>query len=214
MSKTFWAIIAVIIIIFGGIIAFNKSGEETTDPNIQPTNHVVGAGTTGVTLIEYGDFECSACGSYYPLIEQVKAKYGDQITFQFRHLPLLQLHPNAMVAARSAEAAHNQGKFWEMYNLMFQNQLAWGNQGIDAKPIFEQYAAQLNLDVARFRADVASSATNATVNADVREFEKLGVSKSTPTFVLDGQVVKASSLEEFSKLIDDAIAAKSSSAQE
>lgn len=207
MSKTFWAIIAIIILVFAGIVVFNKKDNPATNTNAEPTNHVVGAGTTGVTLVEYGDFQCPYCSTFYPLIEQVKAKYGDQITFQFRHLPLMQIHPNALAAARAAEAASNQGKFWEMYDLLFQNQSAW-SQNSDAKPVFEQYAAQLGLNMPQFRDDAASAATNDTIQADIEEFKKTKEPMSTPTFFLDGKKISATSLEEFSQLIDEAIAAK------
>lgn len=207
MSKTFWAIIAIIVIIFGGIVVLNKKDDTTSTANVQPTNHVTGENTTGVTLVEYGDFECPACGRYYPLVEQVKEKYKDKIAFQFRHLPLVQIHKNALAAARAAEAAANQGKFWDMYNLLFQNQSAWA-QSSDAKPVFEQYATQLGLNMQKFREDMASSETNARINADINEFKKTKESMSTPTFFLDGKKITAGTLEDFSKLIDDAIAAK------
>lgn len=213
MSKTFWAIIAVIVVIFGGIIVFNKDGDSSSNTNAQPTNHVTGANSAGVTLVEYGDFECPACGRFYPVVEQVKEKYKDQIAFQFSHLPLIQVHPNAFAAARAAEAASKQGKFWEMYNLLFQNQSAW-TQNSDAKPVFEQYAAQLQLNVEQFRADAASSETNAVINADIAEFKKTKEPMSTPTFFLDGKKIQAGTLEEFSKLIDEAIAKKASDSTE
>ncbi|MBX6334970.1 thioredoxin domain-containing protein, partial [Candidatus Saccharibacteria bacterium] len=180
--------------------------------NVQPTNHITGENTTGVTLVEYGDFECPACGSFYPLIEQVKEKYKDKIAFQFRHLPLVQIHKNALAAARAAEAAANQGKFWEMYHLLFQNQRAWA-QSSDAKPTFIEYAAQLQLDMQKFREDMDSSETNARVNADIAEFKKTKETMSTPTFFLDGKKITAGTLEEFSKLIDEAIAAKQGASQ-
>jgi len=207
MSKMFWAIIAIIVVIFGGIIVFNKGGDDAANANAKPTSHLIGGNTAGVTLVEYGDFECPACGQFYPLVEQVKEKYKDRIAFQFRNLPLIQVHPNAFAAARAAEAASNQDKFWEMYNLLYQNQSAWGKNN-DAKPVFEQYAAQLQLDMTQFRADAASGETNDIINADIAEFKKTKESMSTPTFFLDGKKIQPTTLEEFSKLIDDAIAAK------
>lgn len=212
MSKTFWAIIAIIIIIFGGIVIFNKKDDSTSTANAQPTNHVIGENTTGVTLVEYGDFECPACGSYYPLVEQVKEKYKDKIAFQFRHLPLVQVHRNALAAARAAEAAGNQGKFWDMYHLLFQNQRAWA-QSSDAKPTFIEYASQLQLNMQKFREDMDSAETNARINADIAEFKKTKLSMSTPTFFLNGKKIEAGTLEEFSKLIDEAIAAKQGTSQ-
>lgn len=208
MNKTFWAIIAVIILIFTGLIIFNGDKAEAPNSNGQaPSSHITGGGQTGVTLVEYGDYECSVCGQYYPLVEQVKEKYKDQIYFQFRNLPLQEIHKNAFAAARAAEAADKQGKYWEMYNLLFQNQSAWTQQS-NVKPTFEQYAAQLGMNVEQFKADAASATVNNTINADLAEFKKTGAVKETPTFFVDGKEITPKSLEEFSQSIDEAIAAK------
>ncbi len=211
MGKTFWAIIAVIVIIFGGIVVFNKKDTGTVNNagGGTPTSHITGAGSSGVTLVEYGDFECSACGRFYPLVEQVKEKYKDKIFFQFRHLPLVQLHPNAFAAARAAEAAGKQGKFWEMYSLLYQNQESWSGVS-NATSTFEGYATQLGLNVTQFKTDAASAATNSAINADMNEFNKTKEPRSTPTFFLDGKKIQAGTLEDFSKLIDEAIKNKSS----
>jgi protein-disulfide isomerase len=212
MNKGFWAVIAVIAVIFGGILVFQ--GDKANAPSggnssATASNHVKGEGTKGVTLIEYGDFQCSACASYEPIVQAVFEKYKNDITFQFRNLPLLQIHQNAFAAARAAEAADMQGKFWEMHDLLYQNQKAWEQSG-DALDIFEQYAGQLGLDVAKFKKDAASSKANDIINADIAAFEKTGEVKSTPTFLLDGKKVTPNSLDAFSKLIDEAIAKKAS----
>jgi protein-disulfide isomerase len=137
----------------------------------------------------------------------VKEKYKDKIEFQFRNLPLITVHKQALLAARAAEAADKQGKYWEMYNLLFQNQTNW-SQMDDAKPAFEQFATQLGMNVEQFKADIAAPATNEIVQADIDEFKKTGERMATPTFFLDGKSIKPASVEEFSKLIDAAIAAK------
>jgi protein-disulfide isomerase len=208
MSKTFWAILAAIVIIFTGIVVFNKKEANAPTTNAAPTNHVVGDGSAGVALVEYGDFECPACASYFPIVEQVVAKYKGQITFQFRHLPIIQIHQSALAASRAAEAAGKQNKFWEMYRALYQNQPGWAANS-NASAVFEQYAQQLGLDVAQFKIDVTSPATNDVINADIAEFRKTGQEVSTPTFFLDGKYVKPdATVEAFSKLIDEAIAAK------
>src|SRR5690606_25397994 len=111
-------------------------------------------------------------------------------------------------ASRAAEAAGLQGKFWEMYDVLFQQQSSWSNS-TSPYAIFENYATQLGLDVAKFKQDYASSVVNDTINADMKAAKALGAT-GTPTFVLDGKKVEQnpSSQEAFDKLIADAIAAK------
>lgn len=210
MSKTFWAIIAVIIVLFGGILFFrgdDANAPSSSNSNAEPTKHTAGNGTSGVTLVEYADFQCPFCAQYYPLVKEVKQKYNDQITFQFRHLPLVSIHQNAFAAARAAEAADAQGKFWEMHDALYERQGEWSTSSKSLN-IFSGYAQQLGLDVDKFKQDFASTKANDAVNADIREFDKTKQAKSTPTFFLEGKKITPKSVEEFSKLIDEAIAAK------
>lgn len=209
MDKKFVAVLVIIAAVVGGIIFLGKDDTTTTtNTNVNPTNHVQGAGKKGVTLIEYGDFQCSACLQYYPVLKQVKEKYGDDITFQYRHFPLTSLHPNAFAAHRAAEAAAMQGKFWEMHDMLFEQQPAWENASQNAAvATFETYAEQLGLDMEKYREDARSSAVNDIIRADMREGEKLGI-KSTPTFVLNGRVLDQGirGLEGFTELIDAELA--------
>ncbi len=211
MDKRFWAIIGIIIIIFGGIVFVtgNKSDNNSGGgSNGQGTNHVEGKGTTGVTLTEYGDYECPYCGSYYPTVKDVVAHYGDQIKFQFRNLPLTQIHPNAQSSARAAEAAGLQGKFWEMHDTLYENQNAW-SESSNPVPMYDQYAEQLGLNMTQFKADFASSKVNSLINADITAFNKTGAETATPAFFLNGKQIKPdNNTTAFEKLIDAAITKK------
>lgn len=210
MSKTFWAVIAAIVVVFGAIIVFNKDGSDTgtggSTNGAQATNHTVGEGKAGVTLVEYGDFQCSACYRYEPTLQQVIAKYKTDVTFQFRHLPLIQVHQNALASSRAAEAAGLQGKFWEMHDLLYENQPTW--EGSDqAQKFFEQYAKQLGLNVEQYKKDAASSKVNNIINADIAEFKKTGATMSTPTFFLNGKKVTLTpDINSFTEILDKAIA--------
>lgn len=192
---------------FAGIFWFtkNKADAPTANRTVEASNHVQGKGTKNVTLIEYGDFECPACGQYYPIIKQVKEKYKDDITFQFRHFPLVQIHRNAMAAHRAAEAAGKQGKFFEMHDLLYEGQTIWKNSGNPAAN-FEGYATQLGLNLEQFKTDVASQEVNDIINADIRAGQAIGAT-STPTFVLNGKKLEQNprDLDSFNKLIEDAI---------
>lgn len=211
MSKQFLAILAAIVIIFGGLLIFNKHEAKapTQDGNKQTatlTQHKI-EGSTGVVLTEYGDFQCPSCGQYYPLLKELKAKYAGKVTFQFRHFPLVEIHQNALVAARNAEAAAMQNKFWEMHDLLFENQSAWSSS-TNPTPVFEGYAEKLGLDMAKFREDVKSPKTNDIVQADRAEAQRLGY-QSTPTFEINGQKIEnPTSIEGFSTLLDEAIKQK------
>ena len=132
MDKRFLAIIGVIVVVFGGILLFggNKGGNGSGgSSSAKPTNHVEGDTSSKVTLVEYGDFECPICGEYYPTVKQVEQKYASTVKFQFRNLPLSSVHPNAFAGARAAEAAANQGQFWGMHDLLYENQDPNGASG-------------------------------------------------------------------------------------
>lgn len=211
MSKRFLLILAAIIVVFGGLLFFNKRDASAPSGNgdgkAQLSEHKTAEGSTGVTLIEYGDFQCSACAQYYPLFKQLKQQYEGRVTFQFRNFPLTEIHQNGLISSRAAEAAAIQGKFWEMHDLLFENQKAW-EASTNPTSIFEEYAKQLGLDVAKFTEDMKSEQVNNVVQADRAEARRLGYS-STPTFELDGKKIdNPRSIEEFTKLLDEAISAK------
>src|SRR5581483_436750 len=162
------AILAAIIIVFVGIIVVsgNKSGSGSGgNATGNLTNHVEGQGQAGVTLVEYGDYQCPFCGQYYPIVKQVEQEFDSQIKFQFRNFPLTSLHQNAFAGARAAEAAGLQGKFWQMHDLLYEQNLAnqqnpsapsWISSS-DPTTFFDQFAQQLGLDVNKFKTDYGST---------------------------------------------------------
>ena len=186
----------------------NEDGEEIQLP-VQQADHTKGAGAKNITLIEYGDFECPACFGIYPELAQVEAAYGDDITIVFRHYPLA-THLNALAAHRASEAAANQGKFWEMHDLLFENQPSWsqqtsGTNTSEATALFEGYAEQLGLDMDQFRTDVESQAVLDRINNHKDSGLQLGVS-ATPTIYLNGEEVNYRTYAEFAAAIDQLIA--------
>lgn len=211
MSKRFLLVFGIMLAIFAGILLFKNDANAPTTGG-QLTNHTYGEGQSGVTLMEYGDFQCPACYAYFPLVSEVKEKYKDQITFQFRHFPLVSAHRNAMAAHRAAEAASRQDKFWEMHDLLYANQKSWQDSN-NAAQVFEGYATQIGLDIDKYKQDVTDASTAANVQADFKEGQDVGV-QGTPTFFIDGKKYEAEDLrtiEDFSRLIDEAIKQKSSS---
>lgn len=210
MNKQFFGIIVVVVGLLVGVFALTGGNkDESSDGGNtagQPSNHVVGSETAKVTLTEYGDFQCPACKSYFPFVSQIKQEYADKIKFQFRHYPLTQIHPNAFLGSRAAEAAGKQNKFFEMHDILYENQETW-SASQNPTPILESYATQLGLNLDQFKSDMNSSSVAATINADAKAAQALGAT-STPTFVINDKKIDKNpqSLEDFKKLIDDELA--------
>lgn len=205
MDKRFLGILTGLIVIFAVIFALSQhssnSGSGGNKSSGQPTSHIQGKGTTGVKLIEYGDYECPVCYEYNQPVDQVVAHFGDQITYQFRNLPLSTIHPNAFAAARAAEAAGLQGKFWQMHNTLYTNQDPSGATGWVAdhgdvlNDFFVKFAKTAGVsDLAKFKSDYASDQINSSINADINLFNQTGQQLATPSFFLDGKYVPNSEL--------------------
>lgn len=155
-----------------------------------------------LTIVEFLDFECEACGAMYPIVEKLRAEYGERVTFVARYFPMPG-HRNGELAARTAEAAARQGKFEEMYNKLFTTQKEWGESQEWKEDVFRGYAKQLGLNMQRFDADLADPEVAGRVQDDQRDGLGLGV-QGTPTFFVDGtQVRTPASYEAFKALIDD-----------
>ena len=210
MNKQFFVVVLVIVAALVGVFAMTKEkspdSQSGSSAQVTASEHTVGAGNKKVTLTEYGDFQCPACKQYFPLVKQIKEAYGDDIKFQFRHFPLTQIHPNAFIGSRAAEAAGKQGKFFEMHDLLYENQDSWSQAG-NPTEILNTFATQLNLNVEQFKKDMMSENAADVINADIKAATGLGAN-STPTFAINGRKIGENprSLEEFKKLIDEEIA--------
>jgi protein-disulfide isomerase len=153
-----------------------------------------------VKIVEFSDFQCPFCARATPTLKQVEEKYGDQVQIVFKHLPL-RIHPKAPEASAAAEAAHRQGKFWEMHDRIFANQ-----QELSLEK-YTQYAQELGLDVEKFKRDLTSDEVKKRVDADAAEAAKLEVT-GTPGFFVNGRFLSgARPFEDFQKLIDEELAA-------
>jgi protein-disulfide isomerase len=174
--------------------------------SVNSSDWIRGNENATTTLVEYGDFQCPACGVYYPYVKELEQTYGKDAKFIFRNFPLPQ-HVNARLASRAAEAAGNQGKFWEMHDMLYENQEKWSEKG-NAKTIFTDYARTLKLDVDQFTKDLESKETGQKIDDDVQSGNKYGVD-ATPTFYLNNTKLQIRSFAEFKKLIEDEINKKS-----
>ncbi len=217
MSKQFVAILAAIVLVFVGIFVFTghkspSSSSVKSNPGTL-TQHVDGSTASGVTLVEYGDFQCPYCEEYFPTVRSVTSEFKDQIQFQFRNFPLVNVHQNAFAAARAGEAAAQQNKFFPMFNALYDsgNWQVW-TTATDPTPYFSQFAQQIGLNVAKFKADFGSSKVNDLIRADMAKGNSLNI-QGTPTFFLDGKMVTIpNSIAAFEKVIKAEIAKKASTA--
>ena len=141
-------------------------------------DHVQGPATASVTLVEYGDYECPYCRAAVAIVQELQRVLPDRLRFVFRHFPLENRHPHARRAAEAAEAAGAQGRFFEMHAALFEHQTALEDEDL------MRYAAELNLDTARFRADLDADMHANRILEDFRSGVRSGV-RGTPTFYLD-----------------------------
>lgn len=160
----------------------------TEAPAISDTDHVYGSRDAKVVLVEYSDFQCPACRMYAPVIAQIEEEFPESVAVVYRHFPLRTIHKHAELAARAAEAAGMQGKFFEFHDALFVGQETWA-QELDPTKAFEQMASELGLNAETFRSDMKSKGVKEAVQADVAEGEALGI-QSTPSFFLNGAFVK------------------------
>ena len=157
---------------------------------------VKGSSDAKLAIVEFSDFQCPFCSRVTPTLKQIEREYGDQVRIVFKHLPL-RIHPKAPAAHAAAEAAHKQGKFWEMHDLIFADQRSMSPEK------YEEYAAQLGLDMEKFKSDVASAKVKARIDADTAEASRLGVT-GTPAFFVNGRVLSgAQPFSAFKSLIDE-----------
>lgn len=188
-----------LVIIIVGVLLFSRDANTQLNTNIPEENlissnsNILGPQNAKVTLVEFSDYECPACGAVHPVVKQLLEKNKEQIRFVYRHFPLPQ-HPDAVVAAEAAEAAGIQGKYWEMHNKLFENQKSLTKEDI------LKYAKELILDLAKFQKDWESEAIKQQIAEDLSAGNKIGINQ-TPTFFLNGKKLSSFSVEEIEKAI-------------
>jgi protein-disulfide isomerase len=160
---------------------------DTNFNELLPDDHVAGERDAPVTVIGYCDFECPYCGEAYPLLRSLRTDAPDRVRYVFRHFPLANKHPAAWLAAEAAEAAAAQGRFWDMHDVLFENQ-----DDLDREGILE-LAEELGFDLDRFQDDVDRHRHAGRVARDVRTGAEAGVT-GTPTLFVNGRIVEVESL--------------------
>ena len=175
----------------------------TVPIEVYESDWVKGDLEAGVTLIKYEDFQCPACASYAPIIKKLEEETPEGLRIVFRHFPLMNIHNNAFSAAKASEAAGRQEKFWEMHDILYEEQGDWANEN-NPKDKFIEYAKRLDLDEQKFLEDYDSNEVSEKINTDIASGNNLNIN-ATPTFYLNGRFIQPGSYEEFKELVDDEI---------
>lgn len=208
--KVIGGIAAIFLLLFGGLIYFatkpvaNKP-EPTANPELlirEDSNQTSPKAT--FQIIEFGDFQCPSCAAAHPVIKEILKAYGNKVNLVFRNFPLPQ-HANSRVSAEAAEAAGAQGKYWEMYDKLYENQDKWANEK-NPIDIFKGFAKDLSLNVTKFENDIRNEKYKDKIAGDQADGNGLLVD-STPTFFINSQkYVGVPDLDSLKKLIDLSLA--------
>jgi protein-disulfide isomerase len=198
----FLIILIVLVVGLGAVWLLSRSSRQSNSPrnSATPTQgsvplgaqppHIRGNPNAPVTLEEFADFQCGACGAYHPELKKIEAEFGDRLRVIFRENPLYPNHQHSIIAAQAAEAAGLQGEnyFWLMHDKLFENQKSWA----EAKdkdvliPMFVDYAKQIGLNADRFMRDLNGEAVAARIFQDGKRSHALNIT-STPTFLVNGK---------------------------
>lgn len=212
MSKSLKLSMAMIVAVLVALVAavtFSRAGEEAAPtgsgsgasaPLVRDDSPRLTSGKKAV-FVEYLDFECEACGAAHPVMTDLREKYGNDVTFVVRYLPL---HGNSMNAALAAEAAREQGKFEEMHDKLFETQAEWSHSESSKEKTFEGYAQELGLDMKQYRASLKDPAAAQRIEQSKKDAQALGVT-GTPTFFLDGKKIEPTTIADFETKLDAAI---------
>ena len=174
-------------------------------PTVREDSHrLTDPESSTVTFVEFLDFECEACGAAFPYVEQLRAEYGDRVTFVMRYFPLPS-HFNSTNAAVAAPAAARQSQLEAMYQKLFESQSEWGEKQDSQAPLFRTYAEELGLDMGQYDADIADPSTLERVKSDFDDGVALGVA-STPTMYVNDVLVELTSFEDIRTAVENALA--------
>jgi protein-disulfide isomerase len=191
-------------------VAVNSGGGKSgvnAETLVRPDSPTLGAADAPVTLVEFLDPECEACAAFSPVVKKILKDYDGKVRLVVRYMPF---HPNSARAATLTEAAGEQGKYWEMQELLFRRHAEWGERhgapksaqpaNIDA--LFEKYAMELGLDIEKVSAAIQENRYQAKLQRDMRDGQSLGVRK-TPSFFVNGRMLARFSEQDLRALIDD-----------
>lgn len=214
-------ILTTVILLVGGVFLFTKNGGDYVQTAktvnmslLVPQNAIITSGfvngsylpattSASLTFVEFGDYECPACGIYSPFVKQLLTDFAGKINYVFRNYPLPQ-HKNGPISSYAVEAAGLQGKYWEMHEKVYATQADWSNLG-DPTIVFVGYAKDFGLDINKFSTDLNSSTVKDKVKNDLNDGNTIGLTE-TPTFYLNGKkLILGGSYEQLKKAVESAL---------
>jgi len=202
-AKLFLGIIVVTFVVIGGaMFFFAKQSEKETkgftkEELVSSNNYTYGSASASAYLVEFSDFQCPACGTFEPTVEQIREKYKDKLQFVYRHFPLPQ-HEHAEAAALAAEAAGKQGKFWEMHDQLFAKQDNLTDETING------IVKAIGLNEEQYTKALSDQSLKDRVAKDKADGNAIGVD-STPTFFLNGKKLRLVSPQSLAQEVDAAL---------
>jgi protein-disulfide isomerase len=193
----------------GAAVFLSRSADSSPENAATPTRveikggvHFRGPEKPQLTLVEFGDYQCPSCGAYHPFVKEILSRYPQKLRLEFHHYPLISMHPNSMAAAIAAEAAGEQGHYWEMHDALFEHQQEWSGSP-NAQEQFVSLAGRLGLDTNKFIASMKSPTLQERILKDVAQAQDLKV-QAVPTFFINGEQTHIKlSMEDFVQVIED-----------
>ncbi|MAZ30399.1 disulfide bond formation protein DsbA [bacterium] len=196
--------ILAVVLLFAGAIYYANLAASQANVGVVIEPNIKGNPDGAVTLVEYSDFQCPACAAAVPVVNDLLEEYGEDVRFEYRHFPLVTINPLAIPAARAVEAAGQQGQFWPMHDLLFENQQTWSTAA-NPTTFFIAYAEELELDVATFRRHLDASVIEEHIQDQFGEARQQGFT-GTPTFTLNGERMQFSTYDDFVAQVGAAVA--------
>jgi protein-disulfide isomerase len=201
-------IILAVAVAAGAAVFLSRQPEEASGSDTKPLTvdlkgggHFRGPENAEVTLVEFGDYQCPSCGAYHPFVKEILNRYPKQVRLEFHHFPLISIHPNSMAASKAAEAAGEQGHYWEMHDALFEYQNQWA-AAPDPKPIFTAIANRIGINGTILVQTMDSPRLQERVLQDVQRGDAASI-QAVPTFFINGQQVHIKlSMEDFVQVIE------------
>jgi protein-disulfide isomerase len=209
LMKPLIVIVLAVGVAAGAAVFLSRNADSSPENAASPTHvevkggvHFRGPERPQLTLVEFGDYQCPSCGAYHPFVKEILSRYPQKLRLEFHHYPLISIHPNSMAAAIAAEAAGEQGHYWEMHDALFEHQQEWAGSP-NAQEQFVSLAGRLGMDTNKFTQSMKSPVLQERILKDVAQAQDLKV-QAVPTFFINGEQTHIKlSMEDFVQVIED-----------